>query len=60
MNEEKNNLGVTSQAKVSIGLTGTMSKQGTDNAGRWIALGFVIVCIAILLWVLFPNGIYQP
>ena len=60
MNEEKSNLSVTTQAKINIGLTGTMTKQGADRAGGWIAVGCVIVCIAILLWVLFPNGIYQP
>jgi len=61
MNQEKSNLSVTAQAKVSIGLSGTMTKQGADNAGWWIAFGvFVLLfCIglAITSQVLFPNGL---
>ncbi|QQZ31085.1 hypothetical protein HMY34_19885 (plasmid) [Thiothrix subterranea] len=60
MNEEKTNFGATAKANVGMSLNGKMSEQGADIAARWIGLGFVIVCTAILLWVLFPNGIYQP
>ena len=53
MNEEKTN--------VSMSLNGTMTKQGADNAGRWIAFGIFVflLCtgLAITSKALFPNGL---
>jgi len=60
MNADKNGLDAVKGTKIHLTLKGTLSKRGADSAAHWIGLGFVIVCTAILLWVLFPNGIYQP
>ena len=61
MNEEKGNLSVTTQAKINIGLTGTMTKQGADRAGGWIAVGIFALLLSIGLAItakaLFPNGL---
>ena len=60
MNDEKTNSDIPTQA-VGMKLNGTMTKQGADNAGWWIAFGIfvLLVCtgLAIASKALLPNGL---
>ena len=68
MNDKKDAHGFPVEAKFSFSsifkLWGKMSKDGADKAGSSIAFGIkfflVSLGLAALLWVVLPNGAYDP
>ena len=68
MNVKKDSHGFPVEAKFSFSsifkLWGKMSKDGADKAGSSIAFGIkfflVSLGLAALLWVVLPNGAYDP